>query len=293
MPPPARITALTACIVMGLAACNAREEPDASMAGMLIDRQLSEISGMAASHVHRDALWLIDDGGNAARLFAVSTKGSRRATLTVDGVNKTDWEDLAAFEMDGRHYLLVADTGDNGGLRRTLQLHAIAEPARMENARVHPAWSIAFRWPDGPRDCEAVAVDSARGEILLVSKKRYPPELFVLPLRPVRGVQTARKVGLLGGVPRTPGHASGPDLEAQVTAAALSPDGLTLAVMTYRHLLQYRRRGANWDSALAAPSSARVLPWLPQAEALTFSADGRALYATGEFIPAPLYRLQP
>lgn len=293
MSPTLRIATLVSCTAFGLAACNAGTQPDASMSGMLVDSQLSEISGMAASHVHRDVLWLIDDGGNAPRLFAVNPAGRRRATFIVDGVTKTDWEDLAAFNLDGKRYLLIADTGDNGGLRRTLQLHAIEEPARMENARVSPAWSIAFRWPDGARDCEAVAVDSVRGEILLVSKKRYPPELFTLPLGPARGVQTARRIGVLGGVPRASDQTPGRDLDAQVTAATLSPDGRTLAVMTYRHLLQYRRPSDRWDAALATPSATRVLPWLPQAEALTFAADGQALYATGEFIPAPLYRLQP
>lgn len=293
MSPTVRISAAMACIALALAACSRREEPESSMVGMLIDRQLSEISGMAASGQHRNVLWLIDDGGNAARLFAVSTKGRRRATFTIDGVTKTDWEDLASFTQGGKRYLLVADTGDNGGLRHTLQLHAIAEPSRMENARIRPVWSIAFRWPDGARDCEAVAVDSERGEILLISKKRYPPEVFTLPLRPARGVQTARRIGVLGGVPRDPQRGRGPDLGAQVTAASISPDNRTLAVMTYRHLLEYRRGGGDWPAALATPSTARVLPWLPQAEALTFAADGGSLFATGEFTPAPLYRIQP
>ena len=51
------------------------------------------------------------------------------ATFRLEGVPKTDWEDIAAFELDGRTYLLVADTGDNGGLRKTLQLHVVEEPA--------------------------------------------------------------------------------------------------------------------------------------------------------------------
>src|SRR3546814_8112412 len=62
------------------------------------------------------------------------------------------------------------------------------EPASLDEVAQHaplePAWSIAFRWPDGARDCEAVAVDAQRGEVLLISKKRTPPELFALPLRP-------------------------------------------------------------------------------------------------------------
>lgn len=273
--------------------------PVSRLSGVLLDPQLSEISGLAASARHRDVLWLHNDGGDG-RLFAVSTGGRRLATFGIDGVTRTDWEDMAAFELGGRRYLLVADTGDNGGLRRTLQLHVIEEPAKLRNARLKPAWSIVFRWPDGPRDCEAVAVDAARGQILLISKKRVPAELFSLPLRPLGdGVLTATRIGELSGVPqpdaerlrKAPRRAR---TEGQVTAAAVSPDGRTLAVMTYRHLLLYPRQPRErWVRAVARPAQASVLPWLHQAEALDFSADGTRLYATSEFIPAPLYRITP
>jgi hypothetical protein len=80
----------------------------------------------------------------------------------------------------------------------------------------------------------------------------------------------------------------------QVTAADISPDDRTLAVMTYRDLLLYRRRdGGSWAQAIAAKPKVSELPWLPQAEALGWSSDGKALYVTGEFIPAPLYRVEP
>ena len=277
----------------------ASEARSGSLSGVLLDSQLAETSGLASSRRHRDVLWLHDDGGNPARLFAIDTNGNRLATVRIEGVTKTDWEDMAAFRLDGREYLLIADTGDNGGLRRTLQLHAIEEPARLENARLKPAWSIAFRWPDGPRDCEAIAVDEGRRQILLVSKKRQPPEVFALPLRPQGGVQTAQLLGTLAGVPR-------PDAEGlrrnpkqartqhQVTAADISPDDRTLAVMTYNDLLLYpRRNGQSWAQAIGARPKVATLPWLPQAEAMGWSRDGKAIYVTGEFIPAPLYRIEP
>ncbi len=277
----------------------ARPQPAAQLSGMLLDPQLSEISGLAASRRHRNVLWLHDDGGNPARLFAVNTRGQRLATLRLQGVPKTDWEDIAAFELDGKAYLLVADVGDNGGLRKTLQLHVIEEPSRVRNTRLKPAWSIAFRWPDGARDCEAVAVDAARGQILLVSKKREPPELFTVPLRPTGGsMLTATRVGRLAGVPRPEATRSTSTRRArlvgQVTAADVSPDGRTLAVMTYRYLLLYPRgTRQSWASAVSKTPKTTVLPWLPQAEALGWTADGSGLYATGEFIPAPLYRITP
>lgn len=292
--------ATTIAALLALGACSRPQQPFAQLSGLLLDSQLDEVSGLAASRRHGDALWLLDDGGNPARLFAVSKRGRKLATLSVEGVVKTDWEDLAAFELDGRRYLLIADTGDNGGLRKTLQLHVIEEPARIADGAVRPVWSIAFRWPDGPRDCEAVAVDSARNQVLLISKKRQPPELFALRLRPgPEKLQTAALLGHLAGVPQ----ASAEELHEnetlarrrnQVTAAALSPDGKTLAVMTYSDLLLYSHRGdETWAHSVARRPRRYELPWLPQAEALDWAQNGRNLFATGEFSPAPLLYLTP
>ncbi|SFK78605.1 hypothetical protein [Lysobacter sp. cf310] len=301
VPLPLRAVVLAAALAVA-SAC-ARHEPGESgseLSGILVDGQLDEISGLAASRRHPGVLWMIDDGGNPERLFAVADDGERLATFRIEGVTKTDWEDVSSFRLGGRNYLLIADTGDNGGLRRSLQLHIVEEPAKLENARLRPAWSIAFRWPDGARDCEAVAVDAANGRILLISKKRQPPELFTLPLRPAgTGLLTAQRSGALAGVPQPSAEAlkrnpRSARLQSQVTAADVSPDGRTLAVMTYRYLLLYPRRGGqSWSAAVAAPPKLLTLPWLPQAEALGWSADGRSLYATGEFVPAPLYRITP
>lgn len=271
------------------------------MAGLLLDERLGEVSGLASSRRHEDVLWVHNDGGGGPLLYALGNRGGLRGVLEVEGVLNTDWEDMAAFTLDGAHYLLVADTGDNGGLRHTLQLHVVAEPGAItEKASQPAAWSIAFRWPDGPRDCEAVAVDVANERVLLVSKKRRPPEVFSLPLRPVGDeVQVAELVGTLAGVPAPseaerqsdPGR---PSLRGQVTAADLSPDGRRLAVLTYEEVLVYERAsGEAWKDALTRSPRLQALPLLPQAEALGWSADGTRLHATGEFRPAPLLLLNP
>lgn len=287
---------------IALAACSGDGDsgsPDTRLKGVLLDPQMGEISGLAASRRHPGILWMHDDGGNPARLFATDESGTRLASFRVEGVAKTDWEDMAAFELDGRAYLLVADTGDNGGLRRSLQLHVFEEPETLENARLSPIWSIAFRWPDGARDCEAVAVDAEGGQVLLISKKRTPPELFSLPLRPYgTGLQTASPLGVLAGVPTPPADlprdaSRRTRVEHQITAADIAPDGRTLAVMTYRDLLLYPRIGAeSWGSAVSRAPELTALPWLPQAEAMGWSRAGDSVFATGEFIPAPLYLIR-
>jgi dipeptidyl aminopeptidase/acylaminoacyl peptidase len=108
-------------------------------------------------------------------------------------------------------------------------------------------------------------------------------------------LQVARRVGFLAGVPGSgdaESHAA--HLLGRVTAADLSPDGRTLAVLTYQNVLLYRRSSRqSWPNAIARRPQVHSLVWLPQAEALAWSPDGQALYASGEHSPAPLLFLNP
>ena len=294
-----RLAAL-ATMLLCATACAPPSLPFARLAGLITSGDLDEISGLAASRTHDDVLWAIEDSGNPARLHALSRRGRVLARYRVEGAKNIDWEDLASFDLDGRHYLLVADTGDNGGKRRNFVLHVFEEPKVLRNGTLKPAWSIRARWADGPRDCEAVAVDAAAGKVLLVSKKRKPPELFALPLADPRGEwREARRIGRLAGVPEADVELQRSDpqlarLSPQVTAADLSPDGRTLAVLTYGSVLFYRHQpGEDWGLAVARPPEAHDVPLIPQAEALAWSRGGGGLYASGEFKPAPIFYLSP
>lgn len=292
-------------MLLVLAGCeNPSELPDTQIAGLMTDRALDEVSGIAASTRRDDLLWAIDDSGKPANLYALSRRGRRIGTFAVRGIDKTDWEDLAEFTLDGKSYLLIADTGDNGGVRKTLSLHVFAEPSEPEaSASIEPAWSIDFRWPDGARDCEAVAVDAERNEILLITKKRQPPQLYTLPLKPEADgrskprVLTAKLTGTLAGVPQAPADERRDNpriarLRSQVTAAAISPQRDAIAVMTYDNLLVYPRRAEqSWAQAVTQPPLVVPMTLLPQPEAVAFSRDGEGIFATGEFSPAPILYL--
>jgi hypothetical protein len=274
---------------------------DPEVAGLVTDAAMDEISGLAASRTHPGHYWAINDGGNSAQLHLMDGRGQHRGSVAVEGARNIDWEDLSSFELDGKHYLLIADTGDNGGLRQDLVLHVFEEPADLKTP-AKLAWSLRFRWPDGPRDCEAAAVDPVRGEVLLLSKKRVPPELFRLPLRPSGPDEiVAELVGTLPGIEqpdagdlrRSPIYGR---YRAQVTGAALSPNGRVLAVLNYRsvHFL-VRPRDGDWAPALVGKPSHLTLPWMPQAEAIAFALDGRSLVIGSEQLPSPLlrYQIQP
>lgn len=271
-------------------------DPGIALTALITDEKLDEISGLAASRRHPGIFWVHNDGDNAAELYAIDPQGERRAILHIEGVRNVDWEDIAAFTWQGRHYLLIADVGDNGGLRTQLSLLAIEEPPTLRDAVTRPAWKQTFRWPDGARDCEAMAVDEREGAVYLVSKKRVPPELFRVPLRPGGAVQVAQRLGTLSGIEqptdddlrRNPVYGR---YRAQITAADIAPDGSHFAVLNYRRVYLWPRRPGGWADAVGHTARVIEFPWTPQAEALGFDLSGRSLWISSERLPAPLLRL--
>jgi len=294
------LAVIAAALAATLGAC-AHRLPSA---WTVADSSLDELSGLAASHRHADVLWTLEDGGNPAELVAIDTAGRRRAALGIAGARNVDWEDLARFDWNGQPHLLVADVGDNDALRPEVRLLAVAEPDMLADARLAPVWNRRLVWSDGPRDCESVVVDADRGEILLVSKRTLPPRLYVAALPPAPpgtagdedAPLRAEFAAPLAGVPVTPEA----DIRAhpaaawrhQPTGAALSPDGRRLAVTTSVEVLVYARRGdETWAAAVSRTPLRLPLPPMPQAEAVTWSSDGRALLVGGEQLPIRIHRL--
>ena len=290
-----RILLLATLLLPTLALAARWSQPEAM--GLVTDGAIDEISGLAAARRHPGRFWAHNDSGGGNALHLVDERGALLASVRTPGAANVDWEDMASFELDGKDYLLVADTGDNGGIRTSLVLHVFEEPHDLSRPATL-AWSLPFRWPDGPRDCEAVAVDAVRGEVLLISKKRVPAELFRVSLAPREGTQTAELVGTLPGIEqpddtdlsRSPIYGR---YRAQITGADLSPNGRVLAVLNYRSVhFVVRGTDGDWQPGLAGKLPHLTLPWMPQAEAIAFATDGRSLTIASEQLPSPIIRFQ-
>lgn len=269
-----------------------------TLSALITDTRLPEISGLAVSRRHPGIVWMHNDSYDANALFAVDTQGTIRATLQLP-VPNIDWEDIASYEHEGKAFLLVADTGDNGGVRKDLVLHEVEEPGELHDSTAHSVRSIRFRWPDGARDCEALAVDVDDNSVWLVSKKRVPPELFYLPLFPTDpdALQVAQKRAELARIkqPTARDRERSPvfgKYRSQVTAADISSDGRYFAVMTYLQVYLWPRHRDGWDVALTQSPTRFDLPWMAQAEAMGFDASGNALWVSSEHLPAPLIRFE-
>ena len=287
---------------------------DTVFAGRLADPKISEASGLALSRRRDDLLWALNDGARKPRLYALGTDGSDRGRVRVEGAESVDWEDLAAFDWEGRSYLAVADTGDNLSWRRSALLLVIEEPRLAgerfsSGATARVAWRFRFRFEDGPRDCEAMAVDPEQPRALLLSKRTEPPVLYELPLLPGEpgadgpdpggrpAPRVARRLGEVPGIP-PPTRADVEEARwlgryrAMPTGLDISRDGTLAAVVTYKDAYLFTRAdGEGWAAAFGRRPERIPLPPMPQAEAIAFAADGRALFVTSEKRPAPLFRL--
>ena len=257
--------------------------------------ELVEASGLAPSHHAPDMLWSHNDSGGQPVLYGFATTGEPRGRIRIIGVKNIDWEAISSFEMEGKAWIAIGDVGDNSDHRTAAVIHVIEEPPLDRLSPSHEtiipvAWSVAYRYEDGPHDCETLMVDSRLREFLLITKRTAVPGIYHLPLRPVQpaALAVAKKIGTVGHVPQ-------PNLKQKlfpvpagrfrdyVTDGAISPDGLSAAILTYGDvLIYYREHNESWSTALQREPQQLNPHGLQQGEAVCFSRDGKELFVTGE-----------
>jgi hypothetical protein len=266
--------------------------------GRLAEPRNLEQSGLAVSRRTPGLLWTHNDSGGEPTLFALNADGSLRGTIQVAGVANRDWEEVAAFELDGRPWLMAAEIGDNYAKHAQSMLHVLAEPdaTRLDPAhalKLAPDYTIHFSYEDGPRDCEALAVDPQERVVYLLSKRDRPTRLYRLPLAaaPAEQAAVARWVGTVWDFPQADGMqrlSPLPSLSVPgwPTAMNFLPDRSGVLVLTYGGLYLFPRGlGESWADALT--HEPKLLPAfaLPQAEAIAVTPDGTGIYLASERTP--------
>jgi hypothetical protein len=263
--------------------------------GQLVEPRNQETSGFAVSHGTPGMLWTHNDSGGDPILFAMNHDGSLRGRVRVAGVKNYDWEEMTSFVLDGKAWLLIADMGDNFAMRASCVLHVLPEPeaANLSEEReleITPAYSIHFIYEDGARDAESLAVDVRERAIYILSKRDETPRLYRLPLAAASASQpaAARFQGPAPHLPKPSELQRAVRLPSQgfrgwPTAMSFSPDGTLAVVLVYEQpLLFLRREGETWADALLREPTKLSPHKLPQAEAVCFSSDGRAIYVGSE-----------
>lgn len=257
------------------------EEAVGTVVGHLDDPALREVSGLVASR-SQDVLWVHNDSGDGARVYAIDRSGVLRATVDVQGAEAFDWEDVALGpgRTPGGDDVHVGDIGDNKETRDAIAVYRFPEPvvapgpAQEEAITAGPAERLDLRYPDGPHDAETLLVDPVTGDLFVVTKDmagRSGVYRVAAPLAPGPGVEMEHVATLDLGIG---GLATGGDI---------SPSGDVIAVRTYFSVLVWGRSpGESVGDALARRPCARSrIPEL-QGEAIGFAADEESYLTTSE-----------
>ena len=269
-----------------------------SIAGQIENKHINEASGLAVSQRRPDMLWTHNDSAAKARLYALDLTGKSLGRIKLKKAKNVDWEDMASFTRDETPYLLVADVGDNDNKRKFVSLYVVEEPDLDVDAKqeFEPAWRIDLTYPDGPRDVESVAVDIENDQVLLLTKRTIPAELYAVPLQATPGeIVVAKLLGKINTLPQPTRQdiefaPKTDDWHWQPTGMDIAPDGSAIAIVTYLPAIYLYRRDGDWLSTLSK-APLRYPLRLRKPESIAFGADSRSLFVTNEKKHAPLLRI--
>ncbi len=198
-----------------------------------LPKKLDENSGMA---IGRDStVWMINDSGGADKIYQINFKGKYLNELEVKNAKNKDWEDMAR-DIDGNVY--IADTGNNANKRKDLVIYKIPNPDKEKGDKIE-AERIEFYFPEQRKfppkkknlhfDTEAIFY--AKDSLYLITKNRSHPFTGKALIYRIPAIKGNHKATFLGEfIPCTEFSV------CKITAADISPDGKTIALLGYGKL---------------------------------------------------------
>ncbi len=263
-------------------------------AGDLESKDIDESSGLAVSQCQENVLWTHNDSGGGPYLYAIDGTGRHLGTWRVEGAKNIDWEDLAMQKTPADECVIfIGDFGNNDGVSRKPVVYRVVEPmidgnssrsTKKDPLTTARTEALAFEYPDGYHDAEALLVHPATGDIYVVTKTLSDPAT-VYKLRPKFGstsVQTAEKIASVK-LPSVP--------QGSVTGGDISADGKRLVLVDYGAAYEFTLPplSLNFDEIWNREPIRFEIGKREQGETVAYAGDGEAIVATSEGKHSPLW----
>ena len=259
----------------------------------LKDPALKEVSGIAASRINKNVLYVHNDSGDTSRFFAISPTGQLLSTFyfKADAAHKEanviDCEDIAvgAGPKKGKSYVYLGDIGDNHAQRKTITVYRFEEPlvTKTEAPSTIKTEAYHLKYPDGPHDAETLMVDPLGKLLYIITKREDSVGVYTAPLN-------ASFTDTILLQKRCKLHFSGLPLMKWITAGDISADGSEVLVKSYQSVYFWKRQTGEpiWKTLQRKPIE---LPYTmeKQGEAIGFTPNGKGYYTTSEGKNAPIY----
>ncbi|MBN2012136.1 hypothetical protein JW960_22595 [candidate division KSB1 bacterium] len=246
--------------------------------GLLENDLITEASGLAASRQNVNVLWVHNDSGDEARIFAMTTEGKNLGIYTIEGATAIDWEDIAVGPgpLEECDYIYIADIGDNKAERSIKHIYRVVEPEvyasrAPKDTVLTQVEQISFRYPDGKYDAEALMVDPITRDIYVITKREQHVRLYRLVFpQEVKKTNEAEFITELN--------------LTDVTAADISATGGEILVKTYNMVYYWNRIPGRKLTDVLKKDTPQNLPYVPepQGEAIAWHPNSLGFYTTSE-----------
>lgn len=251
------------------------------------DNVVNESSGLGASRLFPGEFYTHNDSGDGPRFFRFNSEGRVTGTWTLKGARAVDWEDMEVATVGGRPMVYLADIGDNNRRRDEVVIYRFEEP-RGGSGEIERFDTIRLRYPGGARDAEAFLVDPRTGDLWIVEKRQGKGDIFTLRAPRGSGKFTMRRAGSIE-------FPDGPAPLRLITGGSVAPDGRYLVLRTYAFAYEFPVPGRTFEKWLTTRPTRINVPLEVQGEAITYTADGKALLTSSEGNQAPIgfIRIRP
>ena len=229
----------------------------------LTDPRLTEISGMAPSQLHYGVMWVHNDSGDKARLYALQLSNCAVVgELTLRDVSARDFEGLAAgVDARGRPVLWVGDIGDNRDSWSDVSIYRVREPKKLGKTSAQTQ-RYRFTYEDRPHNAETILADPNSQQLWIVTKQMASGSVYALPKKLRKsGINIAKKVSSATGL---------------ITDGAIKPDGTTFVLRDYFQAQFFR------GLPVGAVDEIVDLPGQPQGEAIAWLPGENAIAIASE-----------
>ena len=265
--------------------------------GKISSGEITESSGLVASHCNQNVFWTHNDSGNEALIFALTPDGKKLGTWKVQGAKNHDWEDVAAFKNSaGECFLYIGDIGNNARERGEFAIYRVKEPfvtgetnsGRKNPLLTEPAEAIKFDYPEMRHDAETLMVHPQTRDIYILSKRISGASgVYRLAAANHRSDKTNRLEKIADfSVPAMP--------NGFLTGGAISPDGKRVIICDYfaAYEITLPANAKNFNDIWKEKPLKIELGERKQGEAICYSVDGKSIYATSEKRNSPIIEVR-
>lgn len=244
----------------------------------IADKALNEISGLSESVRLPGNFWVEEDSGNENKIYLISPEGKTIGMFLMTTVDNRDWEDMvvAAEPSTGVPYIYLAEIGDNTLRYSTKYIYRFPEPELAGKPlpiveEISSVDKIAFQYPDGIKNAEAMLIDPNTLDLYILTKDQQST-VYVLPYP-----QSTSKVTMATKLGKLP--------ISLVTSASISANGSEILIRNYTTILYWKRLpGETIPGALSRSPVRLIYQQEPKGEAICWANSGSGYFTSGEMV---------